>query len=307
MANSTPNDPWAKPALVGGLVLIGATVFVLVSNLFHTISKNSLKGTIDVAAQVAAKEAAQDAAVAANIAPIGTVNTGDPNAPKVARTGEALFNAVCTSCHTAGVLGSPKFGDKAAWEPRAAQGLDTLVKHATDGIRAMPAHGGDPTTTTEELSNAIVYMTGKAGIDLSSQVKKAAAPAADAKPATDAKAAATAPASAAKPAADAKPAAAEPAAKAAAAAPAGAIDGEKVYKGTCFACHDVGAGGSPKLGDKADWAPRIAKGADALHSSAINGRMNVTPGKVMPPKGGNTSLSDAEVKAAVDFMMSKGK
>jgi cytochrome c5 len=90
-------------------------------------------------------------------------------------------------------------------------------------------------------------------------------------------------------------------------AAAGPVDGEKVYKGLCFSCHDMGIAGSPKLGDKADWGPRLAKGADALYKSAIEGRNNITPGKVMPAKGGNPALSDAEVKAAVDYMMSKEK
>ncbi|MDD5392090.1 MAG: c-type cytochrome [Thiothrix sp.] len=91
-----------------------------------------------------------------------------------------------------------------------------------------------------------------------------------------------------------------------AAAPAGAVDGEKVYKGLCFSCHDMGIAGAPKMGDKADWGPRIAKGADALHGSAVKGKNDV-PGKVMPAKGGNPALSDDEVKAAVDYMMSKNK
>ncbi|MDD5391773.1 MAG: c-type cytochrome [Thiothrix sp.] len=322
MAHSTPNDPMAKPILIGGLALIGAAVFVLVSSLFSTIGKNSIKGAEDTTMQAAAADA--------NLAPIGSVNKVDKSVVKAARSGEAVYSAVCTSCHGAGVLGAPKIDDKAAWAPRVAQGLDGLLKNAVNGIRSMPARGGDPAITDEELSNAIVYMTGKAGHDLSGQVKAAApaaAPAADAKPAEAAAPAAAAPAADAKPAEAAAPAAAAPAADAKpaeaaapvaaapaadakpaeAAAPAAAADGEKVYKATCFACHDVGVAGSPKLGDKADWGPRIARGADALYKSAVEGRMNVTPGKVMPAKGGNPSLSDADVKAAVDFMVGKAK
>ncbi len=328
MAHSTPNDPMAKPVLIGGLALIGAAVFVLVSSLVHTIQRNSIKGAEDTSMQAAAADA--------NLAPIGSVNAVDKSIVKPTRSGEEVFNAVCTSCHSAGVLNAPKVDDKAAWEPRVAQGLKTLLDHALNGIRSMPARGGDPANTDEEMLNAIVFMTGKAGFDLSADAKAlmpaagapaaapAAAPAQDAKPA-DAAAAPAAPAAApaqdaAAPAADAAPAAAPaqdaksagaaptPAADAAAApAAAGAIDGEKVYKGTCFACHDVGVAGAPKLGDKADWGPRIAKGADALYKSALEGRMNVTPGKVMPAKGGNPALSDDEVKAAVNFMMGKGK
>ena len=85
-----------------------------------------------------------------------------------------------------------------------------------------------------------------------------------------------------------------------------AVDGEKVYKSLCFSCHDMGVAGAPKLGDKQDWGPRIAKGMDALYTSSLKGKNDV-PGKIMPAKGGNPALSDDEVKAAVDYMASKGK
>lgn len=72
--------------------------------------------------------------------------------------------------------------------------------------------------------------------------------------------------------------------------------GEAVYKSSCFACHDSGVAGSPKLGDKAAWSARIAAGAESMHQAAINGK------GAMPAKGGNTSLSDTDVKAAADYM-----
>ena len=77
--------------------------------------------------------------------------------------------------------------------------------------------------------------------------------------------------------------------------------GEKVYKTSCFACHESGVAGSPKLGDVAAWAARIAAGNDAMYNSAINGK------GVMPPKGGNMGLSDEAVKSAVDYMSAKSK
>jgi cytochrome c5 len=81
--------------------------------------------------------------------------------------------------------------------------------------------------------------------------------------------------------------------------------GEAVYNQTCQVCHGAGVAGAPKLGDKGDWGPRIAQGKDLLYQHAIVG----FTGKkgVMPPKGGNTALPDADVKAAVDFMASKAK
>ena len=80
-----------------------------------------------------------------------------------------------------------------------------------------------------------------------------------------------------------------------------APDGEKIYKGLCFSCHDMGIAGAPKLGDKAAWAARIATGMDALYASSLKGK------NAMPAKGGNPALSDAEVQAAVDWMVAKSK
>ena len=91
-----------------------------------------------------------------------------------------------------------------------------------------------------------------------------------------------------------------PAVAPATAAPAGA-DGRKVFEGGCIACHGAGVAGAPKFGDKAAWAPRIKTGMDALYTSALKGK------GIMPPKGGNPSLSDADVKAAVDYMVAAAK
>jgi cytochrome c5 len=74
-------------------------------------------------------------------------------------------------------------------------------------------------------------------------------------------------------------------------------DGPTVFNSVCGACHNTGAAGSPKAGDKAAWAPRLALGKEALYKSAINGK------NAMPPKGGAAALSDDEIKAAVDHMI----
>ena len=99
-------------------------------------------------------------------------------------------------------------------------------------------------------------------------------------------------------------AAATPGAPASAPAADGAGDaakGKSVYDSGCVACHGTGAAGAPKLGDKAAWAPRIKQGMPALYDSAMKGK------GAMPPKGGNMALSDADVKAAVDFLASQAK
>ena len=113
---------------------------------------------------------------------------------------------------------------------------------------------------------------------------EASAPAADsaasAAPASDAKAA---------PAAEAKPA------EKAEAAPV-KVDGKAVFEANCKTCHGGMIPGAPVVGKKEDWAPRIKQGKDTLHKHALEGFNS------MPAKGGNSSLSDDEVKAAVDFM-----
>jgi len=106
---------------------------------------------------------------------------------------------------------------------------------------------------------------------------------------------------AAAPAAAPAPAPAVPAV-AATTQPVAASGVDAVYQKSCFACHATGAAGAPKLGDKAAWGPRIEKGIDALMTSAING----TP-KGMPPKGTCMACTDAELKSAVEYMVSQAK
>ena len=89
-----------------------------------------------------------------------------------------------------------------------------------------------------------------------------------------------------------------------AAAPAkapAAADGKGVYDKVCFACHQQSVAGSPKLGDKAAWAPRLQTGTGAMVQSVIKGK------GAMPPKAGNPALSEGEIRAAVEFMVSQSK
>jgi cytochrome c5 len=77
-----------------------------------------------------------------------------------------------------------------------------------------------------------------------------------------------------------------------------------LFNSTCAACHGAGIAGAPKFGDKAAWAPRIAQGTDMLYRHAINGFQGEAG--MMPPKGGSTA-PDADVKAAVDYMVAAAK
>lgn len=102
------------------------------------------------------------------------------------------------------------------------------------------------------------------------------------------------------------PQAATPAPEAAAPAPeqiAANDVGKKVYSNVCAMCHAAGVAGAPKPGDKADWGPRIAQGNDVLYKHAIEGFTGQKG--MMPARGGSTTLSDDEVKAAVDYMVAQ--
>jgi cytochrome c5 len=106
-------------------------------------------------------------AVAARIKPVGQVNfqaagAGPAGAAAGARSGEQVYQSGCNACHGAGVLSAPKLGDKGAWNARVAQGKGTLYQHALNGIRAMPARGGNASLADAEVKAAVDYMVGAA-------------------------------------------------------------------------------------------------------------------------------------------------
>lgn len=79
------------------------------------------------------------------------------------RSGKQVVDAVCAGCHKTGAQGAPKIGDKNAWKKRASQGLNSLTRHALDGIRKMPAHGGSATLSDLDIGRAITYMVNQSG------------------------------------------------------------------------------------------------------------------------------------------------
>jgi cytochrome c5 len=243
-------------------------------------------------------------AIAARIKPVSDegFTFRDVNAPKQIQAGADVYKAVCAACHTSGAAGAPKLGDASAWAPRIGQGYDTLVKHAVEGIRAMPAKGGNPDLDEVEVARAVVVMANQSGGKFKEpEVKAAPAKSADAAaPATAAPAAA--PAAAAPEAVAAAPA---PTAAAAVPTAAGSADaGKKLYDSACVACHGAGIAGAPKFGDKAAWADRIKQGQSVLYEHAIKGFQGKAG--MMPPKGGSTA-SDEEIKAVVDYMAAAAK
>lgn len=199
-------------------------------------------------------------AVAKRLKPVGeVVMADDASAAKVERSGEEVVKAVCATCHATGVLNAPKIGDKKAWAARLKNGEATLVKNAINGIRQMPARGGNAEFSDNEVARAVRYMANQSGVKF-------------------------------------KDAAVQPAA-----AMVKTSTGKTVFEANCAVCHVPGAANAPKFGDKAAWKPLIQGGVENLYKSVINGK------NAMPPKGGNATLGDADVKAAVDYIVSQSK
>lgn len=238
-----------------------------------------------------AGEVNPELATAERIHRIGAVELRDANRPLA--TGEAVYKAQCTACHAAGLVGAPKSGDVAAWGPRLTKGYDTLLTHALKGFGAMGAQGGGAYSDIE-IGRAVVHMTNAAGGKF--PVPEAPAAAGAAAPAAAAPAAAVAPAPVQVAAAPTTAAGAAPAAVIKVAAGAG----EALYKQACTACHAAGVAGAPKSGDKAAWAARTGLGVDALTASVIKGK------GIMPARGGSAG-TDAEIKAAVEYMLAQLK
>ena len=156
----------------------GLTAAIVALTVILFIAAQFIGGKTDKAT-----EATVDAkAVAERIKPVGEVTVGaaspaSPNpvmeaiipsakAADADDKGKKVYDASCGVCHGAGVAGAPKFGDKAAWAPRIAQGNDTLYTHAIKGFQGkagmMPAKGGNASLKDEDVKASVDYMVGKA-------------------------------------------------------------------------------------------------------------------------------------------------
>jgi cytochrome c5 len=242
-------------------------------------------------------------ATATRISPVAQLVIIDSNAPKVLKTGEQAYNSACVGCHAAGVAGAHKFGDKVAWAVPIGTGLDVMVANVVNGKGAMPARGGNPTLDNLEIARAVVYMTNAAGGQFAEPVAPAEAPKAAA-PAPAKPMAAAAPVAAPVAMASATtPAVTAPAAVSTSDAPSAAelALGQKIYNQACVACHAAGVAGSPKFGDKVAWGKYLDQGIDGMTAAAIKGV------GIMPARGGLSTASDADIRAAVQYMVTNLK
>ncbi len=178
------------------------------------------------------------------------------NAQRRERTGAEVVDTVCASCHAKGEKGAPKIGDKRAWAKRASQGLTALSAHALEGIRNMPAHGGNAALSDIEIERAVTNMVNRSGGRWIEPLGGAT--------------------------------------------PAALRSSEQIVQTQCSKCHRDGLDGAPRIGDRAAWIPRLAKGLDTLVKSAVHGRGH------MPARGGDPDLSDLQIQGALVYMFNYG-
>lgn len=124
-----------------------------------TTSESTAPAAVTPAATAPVTEPAPTVAAAPAAA---VVAAGPAPSAEVLAQGEKIYTANCISCHGAGVLGAPKFGDKALWEPRIAKGMETLYTNSINGINMMPARGGNAALKDDEMKAAVDYMVSKA-------------------------------------------------------------------------------------------------------------------------------------------------
>lgn len=144
---------WQLIIAIPGSILAFTLIIAIIAKVFGVV------GGSEVSEPAAAVEK-----VAENIKPVAVVEVAVAGAgDQAGKSGEEVVKATCAMCHAAGLMNAPKIGDKAGWEPRIAQGYDTLVKNALNGIRSMPARGGNAALTDGEVASAVKHMANASG------------------------------------------------------------------------------------------------------------------------------------------------
>lgn len=155
-------------------------IFLIIGLVYYVVSgakPTGVKGAEDGAQTTISGLSEDDRArgVAQRLQKVGSIEIRDAN--RALKTGEEVFKAQCTACHTAGVAGAPKFGDTAAWGARIATGYEALLNSALKGKNAMGAQGGGDFDDLE-IGRAVVYMANAGGAKFAEPAKPVAAAAA---------------------------------------------------------------------------------------------------------------------------------
>ena len=142
------NEHNNSPSTLQPMVIIFGIILVL-SSVYLMMFGKSVEEVAPAPAEVAKVEE--------NIKPVAVAEVAPVEVAHVEQSGAEVVKGACAMCHAAGVMNSPKIGDKAQWAPRIALGYATLVKHAVEGIRTMPAKGGNPALTEGEIAAAVEF------------------------------------------------------------------------------------------------------------------------------------------------------
>ena len=252
--HSSPIKTWQQLVVV---VVAAFVVPVVVIAMLAALITSGKKG-----------ENADPKAVVERIRPVGTVQIAGP---RVAMSGEQVYEQVCKTCHGPGLAGAPKFGDKAAWAKVIKQGEKLVFEHAIQGIRGMPPKGGNPelpdergaarpscTWSTQQARTGRCHLPRQPRPPQRQQHLRPRPPLRSCRSSFR------------------RPPRRQPVEK---------PDGKNIYETACAACHATGVAGAPKFGDKVAWAPRLTSGKDALYAASLKGK------GAMPPKGGQLQLA----------------
>ena len=163
-----------KQLLVAVFFSFVVPIFAIIGLVYYVVSAAKPAGANSGEAMVLGgmTEQSQSQAVASRIQKIGAVEIRDAN--RELKSGEEVFKAQCTNCHTAGLVGAPKFGDASAWGLRIKTGFESLLHSALTGKGAMGAQGGGDFDDTE-VARAVVYMANAGGANFPVPQKPAAA------------------------------------------------------------------------------------------------------------------------------------
>ncbi len=146
------HDQHSSPSTLQPMIIIFGIILAIAVVVSMVLAKPAGEEPVPVVANVEA-----------NIKPVAAVEVAAPVTEHVAKSGAEVVKGVCAMCHAAGLMNAPKIGDNAQWAPRIAQGYETLVSHAVNGIRAMPAKGGNPDLSDAEIAAAVAEMANQAG------------------------------------------------------------------------------------------------------------------------------------------------
>ena len=155
-----------KQLLVTVLLSFLVPVFIIIALVSYVVADNKPAGSTQIDKYVLGGVTAQDIerGVAERIRKVGTVEIRDANRPL--RTGEEVFKAQCTACHSTGAAGAPKVGDTAAWANRIRTGFEALVASAVKGKGAMPPQAGGDFNEVE-VARAVAYLANTGGATFS--------------------------------------------------------------------------------------------------------------------------------------------